>query len=137
MRLTVVDSSVAYKWICAHDECGVEAANALLDAHETGAILLAAPDTLYVELANVVRNSPYFDVDESVAIVEEIGRFDVELMPSTPTRLSKALQLAYAHDLAIYDALFLQLAIELDCPLVTADRKAFLGIDSPVEIRLL
>ena len=37
----------------------------------------------------------------------------------------------------IQRALFLALAEQLDCPLVTADRKAFTGIDSPVEIRLI
>ena len=137
VKLTVVDSSVAYKWICSVDEGGVDAAGALLDAHETGTILLAAPDILHVELANVVRNSPYLDEDESVTIVEEIAHFAVELMPSTPTRLSRAVRLSYKHGLPVYDALFLQLAEELDCPLVTADRKAFAGIESPVEIRLV
>jgi len=137
MRLTVVDSSVAYKWICVHDECGVEAANALLDAHRTGAILLAAPDLLHVELANVVRNSPHLGEDESFTIIDELPHFGVELMPSTPARLSRAVRLSYRHGMSIYDALFLQLAEELDCPLVTADRKAFADIDSPVEIRLL
>jgi predicted nucleic acid-binding protein len=39
--------------------------------------------------------------------------------------------------MSIYDALFLALAEELDCPLITADRKAFADIDTPVEIRLI
>jgi predicted nucleic acid-binding protein len=51
--------------------------------------------------------------------------------------LRTATDLACRHNLSVYDALFLQLAEELDCPLVSADRRAFAGIDSPVEILLL
>ena len=40
--------------------------------------------------------------------------------------------------MTVYDALFLTLAQELDCPLVTADRRAFGSIPPEVaEVRLI
>ncbi len=137
MNVTVIDSSVAYKWLCPDNESGVQAAEALLDAHESGELVLAAPDFLHVELCSAVRNSSYLNEESGTALVGELDAYRLELFPSSVKRLSNALRLSYRHNLSIYDALFLQLAVELDCPLVTADRKAFVGIDTPVEIRLL
>jgi predicted nucleic acid-binding protein len=133
----VVDSSVAFKWLSTHGEHGVEDALELLDSHESGRELLTAPAILHVELANALRNSSRLDEDSVLALVEELGKYRVELVPSTPERLLSALRLSYRHAISVYDALFLALAEELGCPLITADRKAFADIDTDVEIRLI
>jgi predicted nucleic acid-binding protein len=133
----VVDSSVAYKWLCQREEDHIDEAFALLLEHRSGTCALAAPATLYVELANALRTSRHFDETRVLAVIDGIGDLGIELVASTPERLVAAAKLAFRHRLSIYDSLFLQLAEELGCPLVTADRKAFAGIDTPVEIRLL
>lgn len=137
MNALVVDSSVAYKWISHIGEDHVEEAFVLLRDHRSGTHVLAAPATLYVELANAVRNSRNVDRETALDIVAGLETLQIELVTPTPERLVAALRLSYRHNLSIYDALFLALAEELSCPLVTADRKAFVGIDSPVEVRLL
>lgn len=133
----VVDSSVAYKWLHALGESHVDEAVVLLNKHLAGKVLLVAPSNLSGEVANALRYEPRLtpaDVDELLSHLEAV---DVHLVDVTYSRLRAATDLAYRHNLSVYDALFLQLAEELGCPLVTADRKAFAGIDSPVEIRLL
>jgi predicted nucleic acid-binding protein len=133
----VVDSSVAYKWLSAHEETAVAQAHALLDAHDAGEVLLVAPKTLYIELANALRYSKWLEPADSLALVAELDAFRVELSDVDSQLLERATGLAYAHDISVCDAVFLALAEELDCPLVTADHRAFAGIDSGVEIRLL
>ncbi|MDF1542221.1 MAG: type II toxin-antitoxin system VapC family toxin [Anaerosomatales bacterium] len=137
MNPMVVDSSVAFKWLSPRGESGLERAVELLLSHRAGELTLMAPAFLHVELASSLRHSRYLDRDETIALVGALGELDIELIESTPTRLVAATDLSYRHGMSVYDALFLALAKELSCPLITADRKAFAGIDTPVEIRLL
>ncbi len=133
----VVDSSVAYKWLQPLDEDHVVEAIDLLRQHFSGEVVLLAPSVFSAEVANALRWKRRLSSSEVVELISDLETFDVHLFDATYQRLMTAIDLAYRHNLVIYDALFLQLAEELDCPLVTADRRAFAGIDSPVEIRLL
>ncbi|MHB9002852.1 MAG: type II toxin-antitoxin system VapC family toxin [Coriobacteriia bacterium] len=137
MNLLVVDSSVAYKWLSAYNEKDVNDALQLLYSHRDGTILLAAPDTLYVELASAVRCARHITESQSLNIIAALGDLGIEWVEASPARLEAATSLSYQHRISVYDALFLQLAHELDCPLVTADRRAFAHIDTSVEIRLI
>jgi predicted nucleic acid-binding protein len=132
----VIDSCIAFKWFWQMNERGVSDAFALLADAAAGSVILTAPSSLTIELANALRYSAL----PETAVLEAIETFEiahVELFEVTAERLHTAAALAYRHGISVYDALFLQLAEELDCPLVTADRRAFEGIDTQVEVRLL
>ncbi|PKQ29331.1 MAG: hypothetical protein CVT60_05900 [Actinobacteria bacterium HGW-Actinobacteria-10] len=137
MDLQVIDSSVAYKWLSEFNEKGVNDALDLLYAHRAGSILLTAPSTLYVELANAVTCAGHITEGQSLSIIGALGDLGIELVEASPPRLEAAARLSHLHRISVYDALFLQLADEFDCPLVTADRRAFANIDTDVEIRLI
>lgn len=137
MNLAVVDSSVSHKWLCQHEEHGVAQAFDVLWSHRLGERTLIAPAILYVELASSLRYSKYLDQDDTLALIDALDELDIQLIESTTRRLATAARLSYRHHISIYDALFLALAEELDCPLITADRKAFADIDTDVEIRLI
>ena len=132
----VLDSSVACKWFLTVGEDGIDQAETLLSAQLSGEVALAAPASLPLEVANAAQSSRLLEA----AVLDAIDYLDaahVELFETTLTRLQAATKLAYRHGVTVYDALFLQLAEELRCPLVTADRRAFAGVYADVEIRLL
>lgn len=133
----VVDSSVAFKWLSALGENRVDQAVELLHQHLTGEAILIAPSSLPWEVANALRWKKRLAPSEVIEIIGHLEAIDIHLVDVTYSRLRSATELAYRHDLTVYDALFLELAQEFDCPLVTADHRAFIGVDTPAEIRLL
>lgn len=134
--LTVVDTSVVFKWFVAFGENGLDDAATLLRAHRNGEIVLAAPATMPIEIANTLRYA-LPSVDDALELLDELQRIGVRIFQPTPRRVRKAASRAAETGLSIYDALFLQLAEELECPLFTADARAFTGIDSTSEVRVI
>jgi predicted nucleic acid-binding protein len=136
MNELVIDTSVVCKWFLEEGETSVEMAGELLHQHLVGTTLLIAPASLPLELANVLR---YSDMNDSTMqqTLEDFHFAHLELFELTQNRLEAASLLARRHKISVYDAVFLALAQERECPLVSADRKAFSGIETDVEIRLL
>lgn len=137
MTTAVIDSSVVHKWLHALGESRTEEATHILHEHLAGSLTLLAPAFMPVEVANSLRWKKQFEDADAIELIADLASIDIALFDATYERISRATVIAYAHGLSVYDALFLALAEELGCPLVTADRRAFAGIDTPVEIRLL
>jgi len=132
-----VDTSVAYKWFAPAEEPGLDEAMDLLRAHRDGEVDLLAPSLMRIELLNALRYAGYCAEDLAGA-VHDLTRFHIEFVDASDDVLSHAGLLALDHKLSVYDALFLAMAIERDCVLVTADRKAFGRLPASLcEIRLL
>ncbi|PKQ37250.1 MAG: hypothetical protein CVT59_08405 [Actinobacteria bacterium HGW-Actinobacteria-1] len=132
-----VDSCVAFKWFAPADEPGLEEALALLRAHRDGEIALVAPSLLRAEVTNSLRYSGC-GLDALQGAVQDLTRFHIEFVEPDDGILSHAAALALEHGISVYDAIFLAVAIQRKCALVSADRKAFGRITPSVcEIKLL
>lgn len=119
--MIVVDTSVALKWVL--DEPGSDHAREAMDR------TLVAPDVWRVEAANGLRRAvrtgelPPQEAPRLLKVLERAPVRDVPTPPLVPAGLELALSLRHP----IYDCLFLALAIEHDCELLTAD-DAFLKV---------
>ena len=119
----VVDSSVAAKWIIP--EADSDKALHLLDEHHRGVHELLVPDWLLPEVANVLGKAA---VVRQVLTPQEarqgfaaIQGLSLKLFASVPLT-AQALELAITHRRAVYDCLYIALAINQGCQLVTADQ---------------
>ena len=117
MSRTVIDASIAVKWVVEED--GTDQALALLDENA-----LSAPDLLIPECANIlwkkVRRSE-LERDEAIMAARLLQRSDVEIVP-TRSLMDDALQLSLDLDHAAYDCIYLALTLQNQWRFVTADR---------------
>jgi predicted nucleic acid-binding protein len=136
--MLVVDCSVAAKWVLA--ESGEIDAFRLLDQQALGELALIAPDLLLMEFASLVskrtRRKQMSPVDAYQAYRLLEGA-ELRLFETRPL-LGRALELALDFQMSLWDCVYLALAAEHDCPLVTADRRLFRsGAGRHPAIRLL
>lgn len=132
-----VDTSVAYKWFSPAEEPGLAAAMDLLRAHRDGEVDLLAPSLMRIELLNALRYAGC-SAEDLAGAANDLTRFHLEFVEADDAVLSRAGEMALDHELSVYDAVFLAVAIERECVLVSADRKAFGRLPASLcEIRLL
>jgi len=121
VTLLVVDASVVVKWF-------------LPEIHSVAALRVAksehtflAPDLLGAEVANTFwkkhRRKELTD-EEAARLIDDLQRLDITMV-SHQRLLSDAFALAATAGHPVYDCLYLALAHQSDCQLVTADRRFY------------
>jgi predicted nucleic acid-binding protein len=114
----VIDASIAIKWVI--EEEGTSQALTLRREAR-----LLAPELLVAECANILwkkarRNE--LSREEALLAARLLQTAAIELVP-TRSLLAAATRIAIELDHPAYDCLYLALAIENDCPFVTADER--------------
>ena len=117
----IVDTSVVLKWFVQNDESDWQQARELRTAYLEKRCTLSCPEYLVLELANTLKAGRRFNAAEIKAISESFRALDITLEPLRWPTLLKAVDLASALDVAVYDSYFLASAIESNGTLVTAD----------------
>jgi predicted nucleic acid-binding protein len=133
----VLDCSVAAKWVLPEPDRA--AALRLFDRYESGEILLIAPDLPLAELASLLAmrsRRKQISAPQARQAFQLIARSALKLFDMR-SRLAPALDLALAHGLSLWDSVYVVLALEHDCPLLTADRRLLLAGARHASIRLL
>jgi predicted nucleic acid-binding protein len=121
--VAVVDASVAVKWVLLEPDR--ERSLRLLDDYQSGALRLIAPEFLLAEIASVLAKRCRRRELTPVQARESFGLFRVYMpvLVALGGEIDSALELSILHSVPIYDCLYLALALERGCELVTADRK--------------
>jgi len=116
----VVDASVAVKWYVP--ETGSQRAQVVLKSQAH----LLAPDLILPEIGNIlwkkVRRGELTLGDAEIITAALTASCPVQLISSSGL-LTAALQIAAAYDRSVYDSLYLALARQTGCQLVTADER--------------
>ena len=118
----VVDASIALAWLLPDEETD-KAETVMVLARRSGAI---APALFPLEVANALRSNlrrgrldaiyrdAALDQLDKVAVARDLEAYD-------PTVLRETVRLSDKHDLTVYDAAYLELALRHDAPLGTLD----------------
>jgi predicted nucleic acid-binding protein len=135
----VVDTGVFLRWFV--DQEGFEHARDLQRRLVEGATSVATVDFARVEVAGVLRKKGFLTgrltLEEFTAAVRAIDDIGVTVHTTTADRLERAAELAARKILGMYDALFVQLARELELPLLTSDAKLSRAITGTINVEVL
>ncbi|WP_445630414.1 type II toxin-antitoxin system VapC family toxin [Nostoc sp. DSM 114167] len=121
MSQYVLDASIAIKWFIPEVYSG--AARRLVGSNHT----FLVPDFFFPEVGNVLwkRVRRGEDTAENARqILADLNAVPVEVYISQPL-MPLALDIALQTDRAVYDSLYLALAITQQCQMVTADEKFY------------
>jgi predicted nucleic acid-binding protein len=123
--LYVIDAGVVVKWFIPESESTL--AHQLLDRYLHGVDTPIAPDLVIAECANVLwRRCRQGDIsaEEARDSVVDLVTLNISQVPAT-SLVQAALALALQHQRTVYDALYLALAQQRRCALITADERFF------------
>lgn len=90
---------------------------------ETPPDVLIVPEFCVVECTNILWKRVRFEGENPADMqraLDNLTQSPLVLRPVTEL-LTEALRIGLAHQLAIYDSIYIALARELNCPLITAD----------------
>ena len=125
----VVDASVGIKWVI--DEPGSDQAVAVVSGRR-----LITSSLFWIETANVlatkVRKGELSRASASDAW-RDLSDAPLEIIDTGPSSIERALTLAHDLQHPVYDCVYLALAIEMGCPVVTADKRFVASVSgSPI-----
>lgn len=136
--VVVVDASVALKWVVT--EAGSDEANRLLTHLAEGTLSLVAPEHAVGEVGNGLRKrvaQGVLGADDALAAFDALASLDLELVGGSD-RWFGSLRAALDWGVTTYDALYLQLAVDLGVELITADtRLTASALQQSLPVRLL
>lgn len=117
----VIDASMAVAWLFS-DERSQVPQTVLRRVAAEGALV---PSLWRLEIANVLRNAvrrKRCDSGYATRCLQRLGRLPIIVDPETDTQAwDSTRQLSTEHDLSVYDAAYLELAIRRRRPLATCD----------------
>ena len=126
MNAVVLDCSVAIKWaIPSAREPLTDESLRLLRRYVDGEIEFIVPDVFWPEVGNVLwkgTRQNRWRQDEAESVAADMQARDFTTVPSLML-LPEALKIAFAHDRAVYDCLYVALAVQSKTDLITADER--------------
>ena len=120
----VVDASVAVKWFAV--ERFFEKALELRDAYINGTLELIAPSLMLYEVANALRfhRKLKFSREDITNAIISIKSIHIVHEPSELDWI-KAAELSLKFNITIYDAIYISVALNNNCKLVTSDERLY------------
>ena len=124
-EMFVLDCSVAAKWVLPEPDSA--SALELFERYEVGEISLIAPDLLLAEFASLLAKRSrrkLISTKQASEAFRLMTRCAPRLIDARP-RLFHALDISLRHQMSLWDCVYVALAMEHGCPLLTADRRLF------------
>ena len=140
MKTYVIDASVAAKWILpANRETLSQEALELLKSYAAGEVRFLVPDLFWAELANILWKAIRHRRIRTSTAETALRAMRERNFPtiSSHALLEESFAIATAFDRAVYDALYVALAITSKSEFVTADERLANALAAHLPVRWL
>jgi len=117
----VLDASVGVKWFSAKAEQSLRQALQIRDGHVAGDLQVLVPDLFYYEVANAIVHKKHIPADAVQSAVASLFALGLQTASVETALLETSTGLARKFDITVYDACYVALAKQAECPLVTAN----------------
>jgi predicted nucleic acid-binding protein len=140
LKTFVLDASVAVKWAAplAREPLTDESVR-LFRSYTNGEVDFIVPDVFWAEIGNVLwkgTRQERWHKDEAEAIAEDMRSRDFKTVSSL-TLLPEALRIAFAYGRAVYDSLYVALAVQSKTELITADERLVNAVAGRLPVKWL
>lgn len=133
-NIIVLDASIVVKWF--HEEENTDVAVVVRERILSGELLAIVPPLLFYEVDNALNFKAGSQVEAIIAIHTILTTLPFQVVEVVHTIINDAIRIAHHHRTSVYDAIYVALAISIDAPLLTADKKLANLIGAPT-IQLL
>lgn len=120
-KLITVDASVAIKWY--FNEVSSQDALRWYRLIKNRSVVAIAPELIFLEISNVVLRRYKFSGGDCLAMVDDLERLGLEVVPVSDLNLTNIIRFAAQHRLTVYDASYLEVARVSGTRLLTVDQE--------------
>jgi predicted nucleic acid-binding protein len=121
-KSVLLDSSVVLKWFRKNEawrDVALQIRKAYLDGH----LVIYVPDLLIYEIANVLRYKPDLIPAQIRELVASLFGMQIKIVEISLEVIGRAVDLAYAYEITVYDAAFVAMAEQLRIDFISSDEK--------------
>lgn len=122
MKISIIDSSVVFKWF-SKNEIDRDLALKLLNNHISKKVQLLVPDLIFYELANAWATKSALSAAEVEANLSKLEEANLKVEQIDFKFIKQAVVFSKKYHVSVYDAAYAVLAQEKKCILITADSK--------------
>ncbi|MBL7078071.1 type II toxin-antitoxin system VapC family toxin [Candidatus Shapirobacteria bacterium] len=123
MKTYILDASVIVKWYASEKESDLKKAEKLFFDLEQNKIIAKTSDLLIHELTNALLKGKRFGQKEVTASLKTFFQTKVEIVPTSLFLVQYSIPIAIKYNLTAYDAIYVALAKNFECQLISANPK--------------
>lgn len=120
--MVIIDTSVVYKWFAESEPLSLQAQE-ILKRHISSQEKIIVPALLLYEISNAWATKTSLPVAKAFTSLKALEEFDLEIITQDWIQIKEALKLSRKYNVSVYDAVYVVLANEKGCNLITADEK--------------
>ena len=115
----VADASIVAKWFL--EEEFSDNARQLRDSFVTGKLTISVPSLLFYETLNALWHSGLFREEELTLVARALSKYGFDVWEPKGKTYEQSAMLSLKHDISVYDASYVALALHFRAILYTAD----------------